>query len=76
MANAMKIVQKRFNSGYVASLHNKAGRERYTQTLSLLSGTDEDNICMYFILYPSTYTRDKMLNYKALIVSKSSNVDG
>ena len=40
MANATKIEQKHFNSGYAASLHNEACRERYAQTLSLLSGTD------------------------------------
>ena len=40
MANATKIVQKSFNSGYAASLHDKACRERYAQTLNLLSGTN------------------------------------
>ena len=40
MANATKIVQKRFSSDYAASLHDEACRERYPQTLSLLSGTD------------------------------------
>ena len=32
----MKIVQKRFNSGCAASLHDEACREGYAQTLSLL----------------------------------------
>ena len=40
MANATKIVQKHFNSGYAASLDDEACRERYAQTPSLLSGTD------------------------------------
>ena len=40
MANATKIVQNCFNSGYAASLHDEACRERYAQTLSLLSVTD------------------------------------
>ena len=41
MANATKIVQNRFNSGYAASLHDEACREIYAQTLSLItSGTE------------------------------------
>ena len=36
----MKIVQKRFNSGYAASLQNETCRERYAQTFSLLVGAD------------------------------------
>ena len=40
MANATKIVQKRSNSGYTASLYDEACRVRYAQTLSLLNGTD------------------------------------
>ena len=40
VANATKIVQKRFNSGYAASLQNEVCREIYAQTFSLLSGTD------------------------------------
>ena len=40
MANATKIVQKRFNFGCAASLHDETCRERYAQALSLLSETD------------------------------------
>ena len=40
MANATRAVQKRFNRGYVASLHNGASRRRYDEKLNLLSSTD------------------------------------
>ena len=40
MANAMRAVQRQFNHGYAASLHNEASRERYAEKLSLLCGTD------------------------------------
>ena len=36
----MKIVQKSFNSGYAATLHDEACREKYVQIPSLLSGTN------------------------------------